>query len=281
MKNAKDKSASNTPAYPPELTELWPQEQLPQIVPLLQALHILTRDAVLNADSRRKLKQVAHLYHQLLPSFELAYQHSPNPVFVDCGAGKSYLGFILYSLLMAPRGAGELIAIETRADLCSKAEALAAQCGFDRMRFICAPVAEVKLTSAVDVVTALHACDTATDEALSFALAHQARVVALVPCCQAEIARQLATLKNTALQHLWRHPIQRREFGSQITNVIRALFLESRGYKMRVTELVGWEHAMKNELIVGEKIQGQNSKAAHELQALLTAIPVRPSQLPF
>ena len=120
----------------------------------------------------------------------------------------------------------------------------------------------------IDVVTALHACDTATDEAIAFALTKQAKVIALVPCCQAEVARLLDAVPAGGVHELWRHGIHRREFGSHLTNVMRALFLESKGYKVRVTELTGWEHSMKNELIIAEKIQNSNPAASRHLTSL-------------
>jgi Methyltransferase domain len=104
-------------------------------------------------------------------------------------------------------------------------------------------------------VTALHACDTATDDAIAFGLAKQARYLVLVPCCQAEVAAALRKHKalsgaRSPLSEMWRHPLHAREFGSQITNVLRCLQLEAHGYQVTVTELVGWEHSMKNELIL-------------------------------
>ena len=76
---------------------------------------------------------------------------------------------------------------------------------------------------------------------------------------------------------MWRHPIQRREFASNLTNVIRGLYLEAHGYKVRVTELVGFEHTMKNELILAERHQLSNAQARGELAAFLKHLPVRPA----
>jgi hypothetical protein len=80
----------------------------------------------------------------------------------------------------------------------------------------------------------------------------------LVPCCQAEVAKLMRKNKSTSLTEpiaeLWRHPIHTREVGSHLTNVLRCLLLESQGYKLTVTELVGWEHSMKNELIIAEYV---------------------------
>ena len=113
-----------------------------------------------------------------------------------------------------------------------------------------------KLPPSIDVVTALHACNTATDDAIRFALEKKARYIVVVPCCQAEVASVLRKNKAKALAdplaEIWRHPLHTREFGSQITNVLRCLQLEAHGYQVSVTELVGWEHSMKNELIIAQ-----------------------------
>jgi hypothetical protein len=188
-------------------SDLWPG----QSVPLLKALHILTHNGGLNADSRRKLKQVQHLAQLIKPAIDGALQDKDQPVLADLGAGKSYLGFILYDLYLAPAGRGKVIAVEARADLTETAKRIAAESGV-RMDFALGKIADAEV-GPVDIVTALHACDTATDEAILFALRHEAKYVALVPCCQAEVARQLQDTKGP-LDQLWRHGIQRpRQFG--------------------------------------------------------------------
>ena len=196
----------------------------------------------------------------------------------DHGAGKSYLGFIIYDLFFKALGKGTIYGIETRSELVESSRQLAERLGFDRMRFLNVSVAEStqssELPEQIDVVTALHACDTATDDAIAFGLQKKARYMVLVPCCQAELARALnqskaLNLQRTPLAELWRHPLHTREMGSQLTNVLRCLYLESQGYSVTVTELVGWEHSMKNELILA-KYTGQKKRSARErLDALL------------
>ncbi len=261
-------------------TDLWPSREPRKSEPLLKALHVLTRDGKLNADSRRKLKQVLHLTQFLRPAIEAALARNEDPVFADVGAGKSHLGFILYDLILGPAGRGRMVGVETREDLVAKTELLAKESGFERMKFVCAPIAEAKLPDAaeIEMVTALHACDTATDDAIHFALRHKAKTIALVPCCQAEVARLLDG-KGGAIHQLWRHPIQRREFGAHVTNVIRGLFLEAHGYKVRVTELTGLEHSLKNELILAERHQMSNLRARAELDRFIEQIGVRPALL--
>lgn len=260
------------------IAELWPSPDAAKSVPLLKALHILTRDGQLNADSRRKLKQVLHLTQALRPSLDGLLAETENPVLADLGAGKSYLGFVLYELILGPAGRGRVVSVETRAELVEASRKLAAEMAFERMEFLSAPIAEAQLSGPVDMVTALHACDTATDDAIRFALRHKAKVIALVPCCQAEVAQLLKSEKG-ALHQLWRHPIQRREFGAHITNVIRGLVLEAQGYKVRVTELIGLEHSLKNELILAERHQQGNAQARAELQRLVDQLGVKPALL--
>ncbi|MCP5412786.1 MAG: SAM-dependent methyltransferase [Alphaproteobacteria bacterium] len=271
------------PAKTPDpLKGLWPG----QSVPLLKALHILTRDGGLNADSRRKLKQVQHLAQLIRPAIDAALKDTASgseghqndqPVLADLGAGKSYLGFILYDLYFGPAGRGRVAAVESRPELVEAARAIAAESGFDRMDFVEGRIADAAI-GQVDIVTALHACDTATDEAILFALRHEAKFVALVPCCQAELARQLEEVKGP-LDQLWRHPIQRREFGSHLTNVLRGLYLEAHGYKVRVTEFTGFEHTQKNEFIFAERHQRSNPRARAEFEKLAAQFGVKPTLL--
>jgi hypothetical protein len=279
-KNQSRKTSAGAVVGGADAVSVLPPEVRPgQSVRLLQELHILTRDGKLNQDSRRKLKQVYHLYQFIEKLMQdLALPAGQPMSLADHGAGKSYLGFILYDLYFKHLPQSHLYGIETRAELVQKSQALAHELGFARMSFLHTSVAEstqsLDLPATVDVVTALHACDTATDDAIAFALHKRARALVLVPCCQAEVARHLGdgkalSLARTPLAELWRHPLHTRELGSQITNVLRCLYLEAHGYHVTVTELVGWEHSMKNELILA-RYTGQRKRAAGQrLRAIL------------
>ena len=282
--------------FPPKPQD--PSDQLDlrpgQSIELLKALHILTREGKLNQDSRRKLKQVKHLFQFIeKPLMEMLTQRlaqgNTAPItLADHGAGKSYLGFMIHDLFFKPqqlvhgRSVGQVIGIETRPELVAASQQLAKQLGFgDGMQFVNASVSQAatdeSLPEQIDMVTALHACDTATDDAIAFGLTKQAKFLALVPCCQAEVAACLRQdkalqLARTPLAELWRHPLHTREMGSQITNVMRCLYLESQGYQVTVTELVGWEHSMKNELILAHHTGQKKHSAGERLQALLTQL---------
>ncbi|QCS65459.1 SAM-dependent methyltransferase [Achromobacter denitrificans] len=256
-----------------------------QSIELLKALHILTRDGKMNQDSRRKLKQVYHLFQFIEPLLKDVQQQRGAVTLADHGAGKSYLGFILYDLFFkeqteALKNGSHIYGIETREELVKSSEELAKRLGFGGMSFLNLSVADSitsdKLPATIDVVTALHACNTATDDAIHFALEKKAKYIVVVPCCQAEVASVLRKNKAKALAdplaEIWRHPLHTREFGSQITNVLRCLQLEAHGYQVSVTELVGWEHSMKNELIIAQYKDLPRKKPAERLTEMLERI---------
>ena len=253
-----------------------------QSVELLKALHILTRDGRINQDSRRKLKQVYHLFQFIEPLLTQVIADKGAVALADIGAGKSYLGFILYDLFFKARDdASHVYGVEARSELVEKSVALAKELGYTRMSFMDLPAAEAAASSrfpaTLDIVTALHACDTATDDAIRFALQKQTRYIVLAPCCQAEVAATLrkhkgaalADSRNGALTEVWRHPLHTREFGSHLTNVLRCLQLEAHGYQVNVTELVGWEHSMKNELIIATYKDLPRARPAQRLRETL------------
>ena len=257
-----------------------------QSIALLKELHILTRDGKLNQDSRRKLKQVNHLYQFIEPLLNKVLEaHADTDrgvTLVDHGAGKSYLGFILHDLFFRTlTDRSHIYGIESRDELVEKSITLANHLGFSGMSFLALTVADAivsdRLPHQIDIVTALHACNTATDDAIHFALKKKASHIVLVPCCQAEVASILNQLKGkalgqSALTELWRHPLHTREFGSQLTNVLRCLQLEAHGYQVSVTELVGWEHSMKNELIIATYKNLPTQRATTRLRQILDTV---------
>ena len=282
-RTGKRQSAGNvSQQQSPEKYDVKPE----QSIELLKELHILTRDGKLNQDSRRKLKQIYHLYQFIEPLLEDVRRERENsPCLVDHGAGKSYLGFILYDLYFKqrPELAARVIGIETRDDLVKRSRDLARRLAFNGMEFLKLTVADAihapQLPEQVDLVTALHACDTATDDAITFGLAKRAGHIVIAPCCQAEVAAELRKNKSKALTNplaeLWRRPLHTREFGSLVTNVLRSLRLEAHGYQVNVTELVGWEHSLKNELIIASYKNLPRRKPAERLRQILELFGIK------
>lgn len=252
------------------------KEVLPGVsAELLKELHLLTRDGELNADSLRKLKQVNHFLGLLRPAVEDVLARFGDPVIADCGAGKGYLGFLLHETFLKDKG--RIVMIESREELVRAGTERAKRLGLGRIEMLASPIEGAPLPERVHLVTALHACDTATDDAILLGLAKNADHIAVVPCCQAEVARQLDDSKP--LGALFEHAWHRREFGSHLTNVLRVLALESKGYKVTVTELAGWEHSLKNELILAKRVRGSDSAAKAKLEALAASTGARPKLL--
>lgn len=256
-----------------------------QSIELLKALHILTVDGKLNADSRRKLKQVYHLIQFVELSLKELLATGQEIHIADMGAGKSYLGFLLYDLFLKDQPQAKLWCVESRPELVETAKNLALKMGFDRVHYIQSTIADAgsktQWPEKIHMTLALHACDTATDEAMDFALDHQASHLLLVPCCQAETAEKLKALPSP-MKELWSHPIHRREFGSHLTNVFRSLKLEASGYKVRATEFTGWEHTLKNELILAVKTQNESYRpeALKKWKSLFEQFPANPRFTP-
>nr|WP_301338551.1 SAM-dependent methyltransferase [Myxococcus xanthus] len=229
----------------------------------------------------RKLKQVNHLMGLLRPAVEDVQARHPNAVMVDAGSGNAYLGFVLYELFLKGAASGTLLSIEGRPDLTERAQGRAQRLGFTRMQFQTAHIDTAQYPERIHLLMALHACDTATDDALVAAIRHGADHVAVVPCCQAEVAAQLkekrpVVASSGSMSLLYAHAWHRREFGSHLTNVIRALTLEAFGYQVTVTELTGWEHSLKNELILGRRVHRENRRARMQLERLLAETGVNP-----
>jgi hypothetical protein len=241
-----------------------------QSIELLQELHIVTRDGRSNQDSRRKLKQVHHLYQFIEKLLLELPAEGGHPTLADHGAGKSYLGFVLYDLFFQPRGVGHIYGIETRAELVEKSRELARRLGFERMSFLHLSAADAGGRRAVagedrpgDRAACMRHGDGRRDR---LRLKKQAPFMVLVPCCQAEGGQSLA--ENKALPFLEpRFPscgaipahARDRQPGHE-----RAALSVPGGDGLpgsTVTELVGWEHSMKNELILARRT-GQRKRSA-------------------
>jgi hypothetical protein len=247
---------------------------------VLEAAGILNVSGAAGADANRKIKQIKHFLNLIRPALDDVFARYPEPVIVDAGAGRSALSLVIHELWVRRLGRGSTWAVESRPELCKRVRDAAERLKFDNFHVVDSTILEAELPERVHFVLALHACDTATDEALAIALRRGADHVAAVPCCQAELARQLGALKADAkVATLWQHAWHRREFGAHLTNVLRAMTLQAHGYQVTVTELAGWEHTPKNELILGRRVARFHKGAFEARTQLLAEIPVEPRLL--
>lgn len=254
-------------------------------------LGVLTARGGASPSARRKVKQVNHLLNQLNAALTDLFERHEDPVIVDMGAGRATASLALYDRWIRPRGKGRLLAIESRGELADKVREKT-QGLYPRLEVISGEALSAPLPERVHLVFGLHACDLASDHAIARAIRGRADYIALVPCCQAEVARALksasAHLKQSdqadttegalALTSLWGASHHRREFGAHLTNVCRCLVLRSAGYAVSTTELIGWEHSMKNELILGRRVARFHRGAKRELASLLSQLGLVESQ---
>jgi SAM-dependent methyltransferase len=169
---------------------------------------------------------------------------------IDFGCGKSYLTFALHYLLTEIHGREvRIIGLDRRADVIAQCSALTAKLNLSGLSFRKQEIAKLpKLESGaqLDLVVALHACDTATDDAIAQAIRRQAGIILAVPCCQHEVAQAMT---GDALQGIARHGILKERFAAIATDAIRAEILEEQGYQTQVVEFIDLEHTAKNVLI--------------------------------
>lgn len=215
-------------------------------VPFLVELGIMTPDGRVKKARTAKFRQVnrfLELVDDIVPSLA---PDGPLRV-VDFGCGKSYLTFALHHLLTELRGFEvELVGLDLKDDVIAACSAFAARSGVAGLRFERGDIASFDAGGKVDLVVSLHACDTATDEALAQAVRWRADAILAVPCCHKEAYGQL---RSDLLAPLLRHGLSKERFAAVITDSVRAQLLELAGYRTQLVEFVELEHTPKNILI--------------------------------
>jgi len=172
----------------------------------------------------------------------------------DMGAGKGYLTFALYDYMASTGGAPlRITGVEQRADLVSQCNAIAVQSGFSGLQFVQGTIRDYD-ASGVNILIALHACDTATDDALAKGIAAGSELIVVAPCCHKQIRREMEKAADVnARDFLLRHGIFLERQAEMVTDGVRALILEYAGYSTRIFEFIADEHTAKNVMIVGQK----------------------------
>ena len=196
-----------------------------------------------------KYRQIHHFIELLAPALRSLPTARKLRV-LDMGSGKGYLTFAVYAFLKQAGYHAEVVGIERRRALVDLCNRVAAQCEFADLRFEVGEISDVSLED-VDVVVALHACDTATDDALYRGIAAQAQLIFLAPCCHQEVRPQLTP--PTDLAPLFRHGIQAERMAESITDALRCMYLEACGYSTTIQEFTALEHTQKNLLISAGK----------------------------
>ncbi len=261
---------------------------LPEDDPLLVALGISTPDGRVKAGRRDKYHQVEELVRLLdaTVSEALAKGHLRRPTtddplrVVDLGCGNAYLTFAAHRLLAGVRGLPvRLVGVDTKEQSRHHNEQVAAELGLlaDEARFVVGRIEDVELDPAPEVVLALHACDTATDDALARAVRWGAAVVLAAPCCHHDLAAQLRRSPAPApYALLTRDGILRERFADTLTDALRSGLLRDAGYRVDVVEFVDSAHTPRNTLLRAIRTGRRTPGAREELQALAAGWGVRP-----
>lgn len=243
---------------------------------LLRALGLLNADASLPPAQVRKYFQINHMVGVLGPAFaELRTRH-PRIRLLDAGCGRSYLTLLLaWCGEHVWRHPVEVLGVDRNAaviDECRRRSTIAL---LDHVaRFEVGDIAAIDHDDVHGVI-ALHACDTATCDAIALGVARRAELVAVAPCCQAELARGWEALADAGttgeLAPIWRTPHLRRETAAHITDAMRTLLLRAAGYEVAAIEFIGSEHTKKNTLIRAMKRGGPDDAARREYETLVRA----------
>ena len=238
---------------------------------LLRALGLLDGDGALPPDRARKFFQINHLVRLIeLPMTALHAAHATVRV-VDAGCGRSYLTLLL-AHVAKQRGVGiDVLGIDRNPALieeCRRRTALAEL--DDVVRFEARPVDDPGELGEVHAVVALHACDTATCDAIALGVAANASLIAVAPCCQAELARSWSELEHTTggFAPVWRAPHLRREIAAHVTDAMRMTLLRAAGYRVSAAELAS-EHTKKNTLLRAERDDVDRDAARAEYAELV------------
>lgn len=237
----------------------------------LHALGITGKDGQVRNDAQDKFRQINKMVEIFAPLIQQL--KAENPRIVDMGAGKGYLDFALYDYLANRAGQdAEIIGVELRPALVESGNALAAKSGFGGLRFAAGSILDYDASGA-DAVIALHACDTATDDAIYQGIKAGAGLIAVAPCCHKQIRRQIeAGTSDDRLDFLLRHGTFMEKQAEMVTDGLRALLLEASGYRTKVFEFVSDAHTPKNNLIVAQKGSAGSRQAALDRIASVKAM---------
>ena len=246
--------------------------------PFLQAVGIMTDAGKIRPRMRSKFRQVNEFLKLVLERVDMGERDKPLRI-VDCGCGKSYLTFAIYhyvsNLLSVPV---EVIGVDTNQELLEQQAAQAQSLGWEGLTFVPSSIIDFQPPEPPDVVLALHACDTATDEALAQAVRWQSGAIFSVPCCHHHLQQQL-TRQNAplAFQPFFQHGILRERLGDLLTDSLRAQVLELLGYRTDVVEFISTEHTAKNVMIRAQRAkQGKSAQQRKAFEALKQMWQVKP-----
>lgn len=226
----------------------------------LKDLGITTAGGLVKKDMQDKYKQINH-YIEIIDGIIKDLKFKDNLHVVDMGSGKGYLTFALYDYLVNNLHLSATVTgIELREELVTKCNQIALSAQYTHLAFKSGTIQNAVLSNT-DILIALHACDTATDEAIYYGIKANAKVIICAPCCHKQIRKQMAPVNE--LKSITKHGILLERQAEITTDAIRALLLEAHGYKTKVFEFIASEHTSKNVLIAA--IRSEKEKESKKI----------------
>jgi SAM-dependent methyltransferase len=233
--------------------------------PYFHALEITDAKGNVTPTGQKKFRQIDK-YIEIIESLVRETDLPNDPIIVDMGSGKGYLTFALYDFLKNNlKRDPSVFGIELRPKLVEFCNKLGQKCNFEKLSFIAQDINEFE-TERLDMLIALHACDTATDIAIAKGIRSGAKIIVVAPCCHKQLRKQLNVTNE--MQPILRHGIMEERQAELLTDGIRALLMEAHGYKTKVFEFISTEHTPKNVMIVGIKSNKPKLEALAQVVAI-------------
>ena len=240
---------------------------------LLMGIGIMAADGEIKGDKRRKYYQIDR-FIELVASMLEGWPRTEELVVLDCGCGKSYLAFALNYYLVEVLGKKcRIIGIDSSPAVIESSRRIQKQLNYRNMEFHEAEVSAFESRGPVHMVLSLHACDTATDQAIALGLRSKSRYIIAVPCCQAALTDELDYGTISAIA---KHSVLKRKLADLLTDGLRAAALEAHGYKVSVAEYVSPLDTPKNIMLRAERAEAVEGSAIAAYRELKRALQVTP-----
>jgi len=244
----------------------------------LQKLGVCDSNGRVKDKQQDKYRQI-NRYVELMSSWFAKIDNTKKMQIVDMGSGKGYLTFALYDYLRNQLNLDvSITGVELRGNLVDLCNGISSDCGFDNLQFISKDINDFT-SDEIDVIIALHACDTATDLAIYKGLIAKAELIVCAPCCHKQVRKDMGV--NETFNAITRHGIFEERQAEMLTDAIRSLLMEREGYSTKAFEFISNEHTRKNVMLVGRKLKSTGNTAAInlEIQNLKEAFKIERQEL--
>lgn len=233
----------------------------------LQILGISSSKGAVYQHAQHKFKQINHYIELISPA--IRNLSSSKIRVADMGSGKGYLTFALYDYLVQEKFDAEVLGIESRKELVDFCNDTAKVCGFEQLRFQQGYISEYIPSGKLDILIALHACDTATDDAIYQGIKNDTSLIITAPCCHKQIRQEMSQGKaSNVLSPILNHGILEERQAEMLTDAIRALILEYAGYRTKIMQFISDQHTPKNLMILAEKTGKKSTDAIEKIAGL-------------